>query len=84
MGANSPTAITALDRAIDACDGVGGLASAINVGQSAVSMWRKRGRVPSDHCPDIEAATRARGKCVFCEELRPDVAWHVVRGNSLN
>lgn len=42
--------------------------------------------VPAEHCPAIERATRAvaaeRGDpklIVLCEELRPDVAWSVLR-----
>ncbi len=37
-------------------------------------MWKKRGNVPAEHCPAIERATGVR-----CEELRPDVAWSVLR-----
>lgn len=33
-------------------------------------------RVPAEHCPAIERAT---GGAVRCEELRPDVAWSVLR-----
>lgn len=84
MDVNQRGAITALDRAIEVCDGVGGLARAIGVRQSTVSMWRSRGRVPADHCPEIEAATRARGRPVVCEVLCPHVAWHVVRSNPLS
>ena len=37
---------------------------------------------PSEHCPTIGRATREKGQPVLCEELRPDVAWDVVRNNS--
>jgi DNA-binding transcriptional regulator YdaS (Cro superfamily) len=43
------------------------------VAKSSVSQW-KRGRVPAERCPDIEAITGIR-----CEELRPDVDWSVLR-----
>lgn len=33
-------------------------------------------RVPAEHCPAIEKATNG---AVRCEELRPDVAWSVLR-----
>lgn len=33
-------------------------------------------RVPAEHCPAIERATGGR---VRCEDLRPDVAWDVLR-----
>lgn len=36
-------------------------------------------RVPAEWCLHIEAATRAVGEPVYCEWLRPDVAWHVAR-----
>lgn len=36
-------------------------------------------RIPAEHCPAIERATRARGDPVLCEELRSDVAWSVLR-----
>lgn len=39
-------------------------------------MWKSRGNVPAEHCPAIERAT---GGKVRCEELRPDVAWEVLR-----
>lgn len=59
--------------------GVNALAIAIGVAPSAPSMWKARGNVPAEHCPAIERETRARGKAVTCEELRPDVPWRVVR-----
>lgn len=42
-------------------------------GPATVYQWTKT-RVPSDYCPDIEAITGTR-----CEQLRPDVAWGVLR-----
>lgn len=36
-------------------------------------------RLPAEHCPAIERATRELGNVVTCEELRPDVAWDVLR-----
>lgn len=63
-----------IEKAIDKAGGVGALADAIGVSASAPSMWRSRGRVPAEHCPAIEQATG-----VPCEELRPDVAWSVLR-----
>lgn len=49
-------------------------ASGLPVTQQAVSLWVKSGKVPSDWCPWIEKLF-----AVTCEELRPDVAWHVLR-----
>lgn len=39
-----------------------------------VEYWVKKGRVPAEYCPAIERATSVR-----CEDLRPDVAWGVLR-----
>lgn len=45
--------------------------------------WFKTDRpIPAELCPAIEEATTAAGSPVLCEELRPDVAWHVVRGKA--
>ena len=35
--------------------------------------------IPAEHCPAIERAT---GGAVRCEELRPDVAWSVLRATA--
>ena len=63
-----------LERAIEIAGGVGRLASAIGLGQSAVSNWRARG-VPPDpvHCAAIERATNGE---VPVELLRPETQWH--------
>lgn len=78
-----------LERAIEAAGGVVALASAIGVSDSAPHMWRKRGKVPAEHCPAIERETRRiadeRGDqslIVTCEDLRPDIDWSVVRQNA--
>lgn len=65
----------ALSKAIDAAKGVGALAAAIGVAQTAVSNWKARGTVPSEQCPAIERATKG---AVTVEELRPDARWHRV------
>lgn len=42
-----------------------------------VSEWSTgKKRVPADVCPDVESAT---GGAVTCEEMRPDVKWHILR-----
>ena len=64
----------ALDRAIKKAGNIAALAQRIGVAASAPSMWKQRGRVPAEHCPAIERETGVR-----CEELRPDVAWDVLR-----
>jgi DNA-binding transcriptional regulator YdaS (Cro superfamily) len=53
------------------------LAAALKVTKAAVGQWKDAGRrVPAEHCPDIERLT---GGQVRCEDLRPDVAWEVLR-----
>jgi DNA-binding transcriptional regulator YdaS (Cro superfamily) len=56
------------------------LADLCGVSKGAVSQWKdKARRVPAEYCPLIERATRERGSPVLCEELRPDMAWDVLR-----
>ena len=64
----------ALERAIEKAGGISALAARIGVAASAPSMWKSRARIPAEHCPAIERETG-----VTCEELRPDVAWSVLR-----
>ncbi|WP_390342332.1 transcriptional regulator [Variovorax boronicumulans] len=53
------------------------LAAALGVTKAAVGQWKEEGRrVPAEHCPSIERLTAG---AVRCEELRPDVAWDVLR-----
>jgi hypothetical protein len=42
--------------------------------------WRKKaGKLPPEYCPLVEVTTRAKGCCVLCEELNPEVDWALVR-----
>ena len=63
-----------------ACELVGGtaaLAALCDVTGPAVSQWISGfRRVPAERCPLIEKAT---GGKVKCKQLRPDVAWDVLR-----
>ena len=63
-----------------ACLVVGGqaeLARAVGVSPGAVNQWCKGIRaVPAERCPLVERATRG---LVRCEEMRPDIAWSVLR-----
>lgn len=70
------TPLDALQKAIDHLGGASSLASAIGVASNAPSMWKTRENVPAEHCLLIERAT---GGVVTCEDLRPDVAWEVIR-----
>jgi DNA-binding transcriptional regulator YdaS (Cro superfamily) len=69
-----------IERAISVFGSQAAMASALGVKQPTVSEWlRGERRVPAERCPEIERATRDRGQPVLCEELRPDVAWEVLR-----
>lgn len=67
----------------EACEIVGGqaeMARLLSVTPSAVNQWCTRLRsVPAERCPEIERATRDKGRAILCEQLRPDVSWSVLR-----
>jgi DNA-binding transcriptional regulator YdaS (Cro superfamily) len=68
----------ALRRAADILGGQAALASVLGYpDRRNVWPWFNTDRpLPAEHCPAIERAT---GGAVRCEELRPDVAWDVLR-----
>ena len=68
----------ALRRAADLLGGQAALAARLGfANRTGVWPWfNTERRVPAEYCPAIEAAT---GGEVKCEELRPDVAWSVLR-----
>lgn len=69
--------MNAIERAISALGGVSQLASAIGVGQSAISNLVARGGAPSPaNCVAIEKATKGS---VTCEEIRDDIKWQRVK-----
>lgn len=63
---------TPIQRAFDAAGGMTKLAQALGKTKGTVNHWKQQ--VPAEYCPDIERLTGIR-----CEELRPDVAWGVLR-----
>lgn len=63
---------TPIERAFALAGGMAALAKKLNRSRGAVNQWKDR--VPAEACPDIERITGVR-----CEELRPDVAWGVLR-----
>jgi DNA-binding transcriptional regulator YdaS (Cro superfamily) len=66
-----------IDRAAKLLGSQVALANALGVTKAAVGQWKDEGRrVPAEHCPAIERLTDG---VVTCEELRPDVAWGVLR-----
>lgn len=69
----------ALLRVVDEV-GLSELSRRIGVRYQLIQGWMDESRrfaTPADYCPLIERATDGR---VRCEDLRPDVAWGVVRG----
>lgn len=58
------------------------MATHFDVSNQTVSFWRAGKRdertvlFPAEFCPECERLTKGE---VTCEELRPDVAWNVVR-----
>lgn len=72
--------MTALERAARIVGSQVVLAGLLGVTKGAVHQWGLEGRrVPAEMCPLIERATRGQ---VRCEELRPDIAWDVLRMQS--
>lgn len=68
---------TPLERAIELAGGTTKLARDLGLtGHATVYQWTKT-RIPAEWCPRIEALTGVR-----CEELRPDVAWGVLRASN--
>lgn len=65
-----------LQKAIAKAGGVSALAKALNVKPPSVYDWIER-RVPAERCLEIE-----REFGIPVEEIRADLPWHVVRGNS--
>jgi DNA-binding transcriptional regulator YdaS (Cro superfamily) len=66
-----------VDRAAKVVGSQTALAAALGVTKAAVGQWKDEGRrVPAEHCPSIERLTNG---AVRCEDLRPDVAWDVLR-----
>lgn len=78
----------ALRRAADALGGQAAVAAVCGFSDRR-NVWpwfNQDRRVPAEHCPAIERATRAKAAevgddslIVLCEHLRPDVAWGVLR-----
>lgn len=68
---------TPLERACEKVGGAVKLAQALEVSIQVVTNWKLRDRIPAEMCPRIEGLTGVR-----CEDLRPDVAWGVLREQS--
>jgi len=78
----------ALRRAAEVLGGQAAMAAVLGYDDRR-AVWHWFGtdrRFPAEHCPAIERATREKASAegdptliVTCEELRPDVAWSVLR-----
>lgn len=69
-----------IDRAASIVGSQVALAVLLGVTKAAVNQWKDDGRkVPAEHCPPIERATKGQ---VRCEDLRPDIEWHILRKQS--
>lgn len=66
-------------RIVDVLGSQAAAGAACGKTQGHFSHWLKAGMVPAEHCPALEGATRAKGRVVHCEEMRPDVPWRHVR-----
>lgn len=67
----------AIERAAEILGSQTAIAALCNVSKGAVNQWKDPDRrVPAEYCPLIERATSGQ---VRCEDLRPDVAWDVLR-----
>jgi DNA-binding transcriptional regulator YdaS (Cro superfamily) len=71
----STSQVDALERAAGIIGSQSAMSRALNITKAAISQW-KDGRVPAEHCPEIERLTNG---AVRCEELRPDIPWGVLR-----
>jgi DNA-binding transcriptional regulator YdaS (Cro superfamily) len=78
----------ALHKAAEVLGGQAALAVVLGYADRRnVNPWFTTEReFPAEHCPTVERATRERAAeqrdpslVVTCEELRPDVAWGVLR-----
>ncbi len=70
---------TGLSRAICIVGTSQALAAKLSVTKAAITLWKRAGRVPARHCPQIERLTN---RAVRCEELNTEVDWAFVRCES--
>lgn len=72
--------MTPIQTAIKHTGNASRLAERLGVTPQAVCFWREGKRqIPAALCPLIEQATSG---LVRCEDLRPDVAWFVLRNTT--
>ena len=80
MDTNLAPEKAALHRAAQALGGRDAMAKLLGL-QDARSLWPyfARRRFLPEYCLIVERETRAKGRAVLCEELRPDMEWSIVR-----
>lgn len=52
----------------------------LGIRSQAVSLWGIKDRIPAERVPELERLAIARGSAIRAEDMRPDVAWGVIRG----
>lgn len=73
--------MNAIKKAIEVVGSQEKLAAQLGIKQPTVSQWLRGDRpIPAERCPAIERATSG---AVLCEDLRPDIEWHVLRGQTM-
>ncbi|WP_424404778.1 transcriptional regulator [Pasteurella sp. PK-2025] len=70
----------AIRKAIEYCKGQDRLAKACGVKQQSVAKWLKGAKMDTKYIERIIKATNGK---VTAEEIRPDVDWAVIKGESL-
>lgn len=56
------------------------IAALLGVTKAAVGQWKGPDRrIPAEHCPTLERETSRLGCPVWCEQMRPDIDWAVLR-----
>lgn len=51
----------------------------LGIRSQAVSLWCRNNRIPADRVPALEKLARDLGLAIRAEQMRPDIAWHVLR-----
>jgi len=54
----------------------------LGIRSQAVSLWVRNNRIPAERVPELERIARDAGVDVRAEQMRPDVNWGVLRGES--
>lgn len=64
---------------IQALGGPASVARRLEVSSQAVSLWISSNRIPAERVPELERLARELDVPVRAEQMRPDVAWTVLR-----